>query len=134
MKSKTAKRLQRPRVNRPRTAKEVFKILDDFMSADNSIGRGDELQHVWDVLTALRGPDYSVGGGMEKTATTALIRSKVFGSPTSMVRFFAKVRRIDTSDLTIVRRSLDSTRHSHFYRHAERAFAALDLKWDEVNP
>lgn len=86
---------------------------------------------LWSILTALRGPDKDDGLGMLKAATTAVIRHRIglaknnYGgaivNPDSEA--YAQYRQTQARD--------DGT--SHFITHAQLAFEALGLKWDELN-
>lgn len=110
----------------PKTRKEVFKILREFFEDDNI----DVCEHdaVWDVLTALRGPDDKDID--KKMATTAVIRDHVFG-PNLAYRICATFNEDNASH---VKWRVEKTHFSnHFSNHAQRAFAALGLSWDSVN-
>lgn len=77
---------------------------------------------LWDILTALRGPDD--GDNNVKAATTGVIRHAVCGYDCpGMVNRDSKYEKH-------VRESLPD---NHFTRHAVGAFRALGLKWHEVN-
>jgi hypothetical protein len=68
-----------------------------------------------------------------KEATTAVIREHAFGHDVGMT--VCADFNPDTHDHVKKRLWLEDDYHSnHFRHHAQRAFKALDLKWDEFNP
>ena len=87
-----------------------------------------ERKKLWDVLTALRGPDD--GSESLKDATTAVIRWHVFGKtvvPGEPIinqdcEFFAQLRKSGKTALLL-----------HFWNHVWSAFDALGLSMTEVN-
>lgn len=109
------------------TAEEMLNNLRTFFR-DATI---PECEKLWDVLTALRGPDY-VGGDESqiKSATTSVIREKVF-TERSRVHEFAIILK-DEEDYILVRKTLPH-HDDHFVHHARRAFRALGMRWDELN-
>ena len=118
----------RPRINRPRTADEVFKILREFMACRGLETISErERERLWDVLSALRGPDNGPAGS--KSATTMVIRHAVFGM-NSKVERYADVASDDAGrrDFRITMNMLN-----HFEEHVRWAFQSLGLKWDEIN-
>jgi hypothetical protein len=120
-------------------AKDILKQIDKLFSykpKDETYTKKDQatflaIRELWDVLTALRGPDdYKLD--YAKEATTAVIRSTAF--PKTFARNNDNVPAIfakDSLSLTVKRN--DIPRSSHFQRHAEDAFTALGLQWDENN-
>lgn len=98
------------------------------------MGESDETAALWNVVTALRGPDN--GDEDLKRATTEVIRWKLLGKPTDRLHFSGSYLAPD-SGVGLQRRthySLGEFEASHhFLRHAQWAFKALGLKWDEVN-
>ena len=82
-------------------------------------------KNLWNVLSALRGPDEDNLGHV-KFDTTGVIRHTVgiIPGPTWMVAV------PDAQRYANARKTLED---SHFVIHARRAFIALGLKWDEVN-
>lgn len=101
------------------TRKFITTLRQQFKAADNNTKI-----EIWDILTGLRGPD-NYDHDL-KAATAGLIRKAVFGNidlPTATVtekdRPYHLARRLGSS--------------GHFSNHAENAFYALGLKWDEVN-
>jgi len=83
--------------------------------------------YLWNILSALRGPDHE-GSYDTKLVTTAIIRSRLLGKDvgrnTGVVFNSSDTHAED-------RRSLSMS--IHFLRHARYAFDALGLKWDENN-
>ena len=106
----------------------------------------------YDVMTALRGPDFE-GHENIKYAITAVLRYHVGISSHNLFGCFAWA---DTSENVEVRKSLvvpmDNTygykgyhhrntsivgayrQYYHFIRHSQKAFEAMGMKWDELNP
>lgn len=83
---------------------------------------------LWDVISALRGPDKDEMS-MVKDATTSVIRHKL-----GISEYIGLIVRPDTETAAQVRRNIDSYMADyHFVFHAKRAFGALGLKWDELN-
>ncbi|HEX9052290.1 MAG TPA: hypothetical protein VF841_17305 [Anaeromyxobacter sp.] len=101
----------------------------------------EERRNLWHVLTALRGPDAS--DLWVKHATTAVIRHHALGgefiygdeSPDSIR--LAKQRGEMHAEQQVGAYAIRSAERRvpyHFYSHARRAFEALGLKWELVNP
>ena len=101
------------------TRKFITTLRQQFKAADN-----DTKIEIWDILTALRGPD-NYDHDLKK-ATTGLVRKAVFGS------IDLPMAIVTPRDFAVY---VDKRTHSsgHFSNHAENAFNALGLKWDEVN-
>lgn len=112
--------------------------------------RGDRFERkcLWNVLTALRGPDLEDVGKLNmravKHATTGVIRWHVLGPNAG--RFvnddeagvqhekYGCLYGPDSAAHLEVRKSLAGKSNLfHFFRHARDAFEALGLKWDAVN-
>ena len=117
----------------PTTAKEVFaQLRESFISLDYT-----ERHKVWDVLTALRGPDRGDSEFL-KTASTALVRGVALGEHAgACIQEFASVEFADT-DYFAERRnkaseSCDGSVDSHFLSHIRRAFDALGLSFYGFN-
>jgi hypothetical protein len=119
---------RRPRINKPKKADELLKILREFMDADNI--SSIEQEKAWNVLSALRGPDTDRSYEL-KRATTTLIRSKVFG-PRSRLSSFADLAQEDSNEMLKLR--CDPSRiDDHFSGHAKRAFWALGMSFSSKN-
>ena len=86
----------------------------------------EEGKKMWDVLTALRGPDDGDYG--LKEATTAIIRTRFLGYP----YLFYVPAQFATADWNPKVREA-AVGSCHFLKHAQRAFSTLGLKWDEAN-
>lgn len=121
----------------PRTKEEALDVLRGFF-LDESIEEFEK-RKLWNILTALRGPDNS-NDFSTKEATTAVVRAHFFWKDGHIPRDFIDRGR----DLfgSIIRE--DSTRHAlkrvrdddggvHFRSHVLKAFDAFGLKWDESN-
>lgn len=131
-KVKPAVKVPRGYVKKPSTFREAKKIFVRFLNEGTS-----ESKRFWDVISALRGPDYQDDSSKDKFSTTSVIREK-FGikhkaslglvihkdSPT-----YAAHRTLKIGFFVEDIRS----RSSHFARHAKDAFIALGLKWEDAN-
>jgi len=92
---------------------------------------------VWDILTFLRGPDKH--GGLVKAATVSLARSRLGIVKNSIKRsvkdtpiaWRVDVEPVDFASFKVIRSKLKYS--GHFAEHAQNAFRALGLSWDEVN-
>ncbi len=116
----------------PTTAKEVFaQLRESFINLDCT-----ERRKVWNVLTALRGPD-RVDKDL-KTASTAVVRGVAFGQHASAcIQEFALVEFADTDYFAELRneasKSCDGSVDYHFLSHICRAFEALGLSFYGFN-
>lgn len=100
---------------------------------------------VWDLLTALRGPDFRdtidcLGYFQVKESTTAVIRYAIGGSSKS--GYICLPDTIAKVEIRRMLRDYFQKIHStdlgwegkfHFVKHAMKAFEVLGLKWDELN-
>lgn len=96
----------------------------------------DEAKHLWNMLTALRGPDHNDLRGWQsvKKHTTNRVRTAVFGNMSSVVT--TKIRAsfhgspVDVEELRDLPASkqevLDKSEHEHFRKHFERAVEAIE--------
>jgi hypothetical protein len=116
-----------------RTHKQVFVALQKFFH-DPKILSTEKIK-VWNVLTALRGPD--IYSSSLKKATTAVIRQHFLGVPpyTISCAFYD-----DNKESVKYRKSLYPynlkavIQDVHFISHAAKAFNALGLEWTALNP
>jgi hypothetical protein len=86
---------------------------------------------LWDILSAVRGPDSRKWG--IKDATTTIIRSAAFPShPCEERSFYGE----DSAEKAETRKRLFKKKqdHRHFRTHVFDAFAALQLSLYELNP
>lgn len=108
---------------------------------------GPNKEYVWDIVTALRGPDDD--NEKIKLATTAVIRwhtlkltknspsihsyGELFKGITENKVFVHNGSFVcpDSDELVEIR--LNYGTHSHFFTHARAAFEALGLNWGSVN-
>lgn len=104
------------------TRKFISSLRKQFRESD-----WKSRKEIWDILTALRGPDSD--SLEEKEATTCIIRSTVFGEKAS--RNIPALINDDNEDRKDRRES--GFIHWHFTQHVKSAFKALNLKWDEIN-
>lgn len=105
------------------TTEKVLEFLRTFFN-DDFIDL-EERRKLWNVLTALRGPDNQ--DRESKLACVSLIRRAVAGQ--SFVDF-GGYNRFDSEEDVEIRRRMPE---SHFQQHMRWAFAALDLYWHKVN-
>lgn len=121
-----------------KSAKGLLRTIGQFFR-DPKVST-DEMRAAWSVLTALRGPDSGVDAVnsnaviidriLAKHATTAVIRERVVG------KHAAHAIGADVFEDSANKRDQRSviSQASHFGNHARRAFEALGMEWDEVNP
>jgi hypothetical protein len=108
----------------PRTLRSALDAIQDMLDGQEYSGE------LWDVLTALRGPDSR--DRKVKYATTAVIRSAAFPKrPCEERSVFGK----DSDELVKRRSSLFSKKldNNHFREHVRDAFTALGLTIGGVN-
>lgn len=117
---KTKKKIRKPEVEAWRA--ELKRIVRFLNKGDGGSRR------LWDVLSALRGPDLEDSEEI-KNCTTAVIRAAIGmkGEPILPAHIEA-----DCAPLAERRIQLPLGGY-HFKCHAERAFKALGLKWFEIN-
>lgn len=117
------------RATTPTTFKAMLKQLRTFMEK----APGTETQKMWDLMTALRGPDPDGDlAGMQdmKGPTTCVIRHTAFGEKIPNKFGCSSIPdHVGNEE----RRAKLTSDLSHFGYHAKRAFEALGLKWGEVN-
>lgn len=105
-----------------------------------------ESSELWNILTALRGPDSPESLGnfppdtkdilapirerRAKAAVTLLVRRKVLGQATTY-RISTPDPVPDSQELVEFRRDMP---FSHFRAHGVRAFESLGLLWHAINP
>ncbi len=129
-----------------RTVRDILAQIDDvfarggkhpyaYAAADRDARyfspQAEIARQLWDVLSALRGPDSEVTS--EKTATTCIIRAacfpKTFGKG---MRSIAIPASMGYDEVDHERKRATMTGH-HFRSHAKKAFDVLGLSWDNVN-
>lgn len=118
---------------------QVLTTISEIVSERNRDGR-----NLWDIMSALRGPDFDVKNCYKlsdtltidcydlKEATTAVIRYNM-----GVARDNAKsvISHPDSEEYVRIRSFLEmSDIPYHFIAHSIGAFEALGLKWNEVNP
>lgn len=108
----------------------LVKDIVEFLTTD--IDCHPERSELWDILTALRGPDFSDWNGETKAATTAVIRYKL--GLRDGENAAGAICEPDSPKKVEFRKNLIVSGASwHFVSHAQNAFNALDLKWNELN-
>lgn len=85
-------------------------------------------QDLWNILTALRGPDNK--DERLKEATTGVLRHKLWLDDWSIGLF---VSNPDEQAFLEIRKQIDIGQNSHFTRHIMAAFKSIGLQWNEVN-
>ncbi len=129
MTKKTVRKKQ-PAVTRkkarvPKTALEMLGVIRQFMSVHVYDKEGAK---IWDILSALRGPDSD--DVHTKAATTSVIRYHAIGKLAGQFSLVGP----DNESKCAFRLNEMNRNGEHFWRHAWSAFRALGLKWGEVNP
>lgn len=106
---------------------QMLKQIVDYLNEES-----DDAMRLWDVLSALRGPDSGNQDIFEahriKTATTSVIRHAI------------KLRADNIQGVVVVQDDQNSLKlrceldtFKHFAVHATKAFTALELNWFGVN-
>lgn len=108
----------------PKTMKQVLAVIDKF-GADTKV-KSEEKRKLWDVLSALRGPDSNSESSL-KGSLTCVIREH------AVPRLAEKYAMLllDNQGLCSERRFIYPS--THFTTHALKAFDALGLHWGKVN-
>ena len=135
-----------PGKRKPDTFKSLLKRIASFLAKD-SRPAGDA-KKMWDVLSALRGPDImdhwydpdAIGGDPIKAATTGVIRNAL-GLPSQIPMqgygprtFYTMSNNPDSAALANQRADFARRKsYAHFLDHAHSAFKALGLKWHTEN-
>lgn len=124
-------------MSQPKSKEDMLQVLREFFLADDVSFY--EKTDMWDILTALRGPDRENTHAV-KSATTAVIRQAVFGPDFIKARdAVGATMHVDNNKEAKLRRSMDADTDAeygpdfHFRYHARRAFTALGLNWTGVN-
>lgn len=119
-----------------RSVRDILAKIDTIFAAGSSgesPTREETARQLWDVLSALRGPDYESGD--DKQATTCIIRAacfpKTFGN--SNVRICIPASMNNDYSFGPARRFKITSGNYHFKNHAARAFRVLGLDWDAEN-
>ena len=108
----------------PRTLRAALNQIQEMLDGKSYSAE------LWDVLTALRGPDSR--DRKVKYATTAVIRQAAFPKRPCEDR---SVFGTDSAEYAERRREMFAARegHNHFREHVADAFTALGLKLEESN-
>jgi len=107
-----------------RTKKPTFKDAQKYLRAFFKRANDYEKGSLWDVLSALRGPDDQ--NSEVKMATTAVIRQTFL--PQGLPDYLGQWD--DAEGFPAHRTNMEQ---GHFRSHARDAFVALGLKWGKVN-
>lgn len=120
-------------------ASEILKFIDTEAERMDAAER----KRLWNVLTALRGPDKIIGATRNlflnyKRATTAVIRTAALPYLSSVADVMTAV---DDAEKMALRRTLRTKKrrwptafkdnNQHFFTHARDAFNALGLEWEQ---
>ena len=111
------------------TTKEALLYLRKFFNKSTE----KESHKLWDILSALRGPDKEFCGHY-KDASTAVLRHAFFGGKCKNVS--AKATIYSDNETLRDRRNTAEYQHKvgyHFSRHARLAFKALGLDFKNIN-
>lgn len=117
-----------PRTQKKPTLNSILKTITKFVNTDPN---GKDL---WNILTALRGPD---NWSIDKAATTAVLRHNLGFTDSS--RFMTQTDCLGFAEMRKNAKVFkdfngDYYQNSdHFRSHIQRAFKSAGLKWDEVN-
>lgn len=118
---------------RPTSCREALGLLSEWLAPGNPHMSETERSHLWNVLTALRGPDS--GNIEEKVATTSVIRAEALGEYTGA--YYGTTAQDTPNSVNIRKQMQDCGRVSyardHFVHHAASAFIALGLAWLKQN-
>lgn len=111
-------------MEKPTTAREVLDLIDNFLLEGDST----ETNKLWDVLSALRGPDSD--DFRLKDETTIHIRRAAFPRFSSTQNRWGdnKTRAVFTSDHPYVSPRTTSSASGHFCSHIRSAAMVLGLK------
>lgn len=106
----------------PETAKEVLDIIDDFLTNNED---HNETRILWDVLTALRGPDAET---FKDKGYTVAIRRAAFpqlakGNNTKKICASIEVSQSHSIPLRLLTR--EAYMQGHFISHLRWAYTAL---------
>lgn len=106
------------------------EAIDDHIvvAVKKLLADGYKGQDLWNILTALRGPDN--GDNLLKEATTAVLRHKLWLDEWSIGLFASNP---DEQALLEIRKQIDVGENSHFTRHIMAAFKSIGLNWNGVN-
>jgi hypothetical protein len=135
---KVAKKVIKKRQPKPQTLRGILDKLDAVLNGPDM----NLASQLWDVLTALRGPDSTASRRSEiKYATTAVIRRVAFPKtaaindnmiPAVFSSDSLNAQEIRTNELVLTG-EVDKAMGWHFDHHARIAFQALGLDWSAVN-
>jgi hypothetical protein len=133
-----------------KTTLEAISEISTLMQAQNFNG----VNPVWNILTALRGPDFNLNEientGLPpyeshelKSATTAVLRYHFLKASDHELgtsgNFSGSYYTADSVELCEIRKAAlrswreKPTKMGHFLVHVRSAFEAMGLKWNEVN-
>ena len=107
------------------TFRDVLNHIQSFLESDGILS--SEKYKLWDVLSALRGPDS--GTDTLKNSTTAVIRRHALGNSLGYVGATTNT----DDDTYAANRANVGYRYDHFHSHVLNAFSALDLDYFENN-
>lgn len=123
-------------------AKEIDPILAQVVKYLN---KGTDAKSLWDVLTALRGPDAKIDGLPDTIIHTGFSMDEVKDATTCVLRYALGLQygiknghgdsywfslHPDSKKLAEYRKTIP---YGHFRNHAEDAFRALGLSWSKIN-
>ncbi len=117
----TKKYVPKKRAPAKRDWRKMLEAIATFVNVHD-----EHSKNLWNVLSALRGPDNMDGVSAGKFCTTGVIRyaAGITPGPTWMVV------NPDTRERAGDRKHTPS---GHFQDHARKAFVALDMNWEVTN-
>lgn len=115
---------------------QMLLVITQFLSPPENAAYTvlDDARDLWNILTALRGPDSGDDG--LKQATTGVIRYMMLGKNAGFPHdddernLHGSIFGPDKPEYAEIRKNKNN---SHFLHHAELAFSALGLSWGRVN-
>lgn len=109
----------------------ALDALDDILVVGDGTAKD-----LWTILSALRGPDEK-SKKLVKDCTTSVLRAAAFPMAADSANFtggpLSASMGNDDSRLAALRTTV-LVYGGHFEEHSYRAFLALGLKWNKVNP
>jgi hypothetical protein len=118
--------------------RRILDKIDDVLMVGYDDPDKEVAALLWDVLSALRGPDTNETSVI-KHATTAVLRKVAFPKTfdPSTISLVRKQRAIGENDNTnkaeLRKEGIDEITGTHFEQHAQQGFRALGLGWYSEN-
>lgn len=125
-------KLKRSHARKPKTAMEVVEIIRQFFAGQENGGVSyKEAEKLWDMLTALRGPDDE--NFRLKDAVTVPFREAFLGEEAAIMvqqhqGAFTREHRSNKKEHLKIRETMSD---GHFRGHLKKAFKAIGLDWNK---